>query len=532
MKAVYNDSSVAEKEAKSRYFFPENIMMENAASALEREIDGFFCTVNNFTRKSEYDCPFCTKNVLILCGSGNNGGDGLALARRIYGKYDVKVVLISAPKTDEAKLQQKMAQAVGVEIMDFSQFEQPALSRQNSTQTITKPFAKPAFVPDIIVDCIFGTGFHGELPTKVKSLLELINENLEYKSSYKIACDIPSALFFKADVTVTMGALKSILFTDKAKDVTGKIKVADLGISSSIFEQCSAPDAFLIEESDVKLPFRTKKSAHKGTYGHTAVFAGEKSGAAILAAQAAAQFGSGLTTIIKSTNSNLEQFKITPELMIADSIPKTTTAILLGPGLGTPDKKTLDAVKEWFKSNFSSTAALSKSPALVLDADMLTYQKIAEFLTELCNSQIKESSLNAKNVRIILTPHPKELAVLFSALGFSNYTAVQAAEHRFEIAKQITQKFPQLTLILKSANTVIAAEGQIFICDQGCQSLAKGGSGDVLAGMTASLLAQGYSAKDAAITAVYAHALASKNFSDGTGWNLTPLALIEQIKNT
>ena len=186
--------------------------MENAASALEREIDGFFCTANNFTLKSESDCPFCTKNVLILCGSGNNGGDGLALARRIYGKYDVKVVLISAPKTDEAKLQQKMAQAVGVEIMDFSQFEQPALSRQNSNQTVTKPFAKPSFVPAVIVDCIFGTGFHGELPTKVKSLLEQINENPEYKSSYKIACDIPSALFFKADVTVTMGALKSILY--------------------------------------------------------------------------------------------------------------------------------------------------------------------------------------------------------------------------------------------------------------------------------------------------------------------------------
>lgn len=511
--------------------------MENAASALEREIDGFFyfCSIskNNSNCKNQFDSQndfydVHDKSVLILCGSGNNGGDGLALSRRIYGKYPVKVLLISAPKTDEAKLQLKMAQALGVEILDFSQFEQIELSTANTYKTADEPLVKSSFVPAVIVDCIFGTGFHGELPPKSHSLLEGINDHPEYKASFKIACDIPSALFFKADVTVTMGALKSILFTDKAKDVTGKIKVADLGISSPIFEQCFAPDAFLIEESDIKLPFRTKKSAHKGTYGHTAVFAGEKSGAAILAAEAATQFGSGLTTIVKNANSNLEQFKITPELMIADSIPKTATAILLGPGLGSPDTKRLDAIKEWFKAESNKTQN-PVSPALVLDADMLTFPKIADFLTELCDSQTKE---NATNARIILTPHPKELAVLYSALGFQNYTAVQAAEARFEIAKQITQKFPQLTLILKSSNTIIAAESQIFICDQGCQSLAKGGSGDVLAGMTASLLAQGYSAKDAAITAVYAHAIASRNFSEGTGWNLTPLALIEQIKLT
>ncbi|MCR4953046.1 MAG: NAD(P)H-hydrate epimerase [Treponema sp.] len=603
MKAVYNDSSVPEKEAKARYFFPENIMMENAASALEREIDGFFgttnnsecrtdfCDDNNFKRKNDfYTChPNHAKSILILCGSGNNGGDGLALARRIYGKYDVKVVLISAPKTDEAKTQLKMAQSVGVEILELQQFEQITNPEQNTLKKSDEPFVNPVLVPDVIVDCIFGTGFHGELPANIKSLLEKINESPEYKSAYKIACDIPSALYFKADVTVTMGALKSILFSDKAKDVTGKIKVADLGINNSIFEKCAAPDAFLIEEIDAKFPLRTKKSAHKGTYGHTAVFAGEKSGAAIIAAESALAFGSGLTTLVKSERSNLEQFKITPELMISDSIPKTTTAILLGPGLGTPDEKTLDAIKEWFKAGTdkaktqthahtatdnpaSNTSANQTSRALVLDADMLSYPKIVDFLKELCETSTqntpaitnstnhtKSSSTHADSVsiasalRIILTPHPKELATLYSALGFENYTAVQAAQNRFKIAEKIIQKFPQLTLIMKSANTIIAqkspetnakdfsdartesqkttktSEVDFYIVAEGTPALAKGGSGDVLAGMTASLLAQGYSAKDAAITAVYAHAIASTNFSGGMGWNLSPQALIGQI---
>ena len=476
-----------------------------------------------------------------------------------------------------------MAQAVGVEIQDLQQFEQITNPEQNTLKKSDEPFVNPVFVPGVIVDCIFGTGFHGELPANIKSLLEKINESPDYKSAYKIACDIPSALYFKADVTVTMGALKSILFSDKAKDVTGKIKVADLGINSSIFEKCDSPDAFLIEEIDAKFPLRTKKSAHKGTYGHTTVFAGEKSGAAIIAAESALAFGSGLTTLVKSERSNLEQFKITPELMISDSIPKTTTAILLGPGLGTPDKKTLDAIKEWFKAGTdkaktqthahtatdnsdSNTSANQTSRALVLDADMLSYPKIVDFLKELCepcSTQTPSETLfsapeqtpcsTSTSTRIILTPHPKELATLYSALGLGNYTAVQAAQNRFEIAEKIIQKFPQLTLIMKSANTIIAQKSpetnaadfstttkksrkptktsgvDFYIVAEGTPALAKGGSGDGLAGMTASLLAQGYSAKDAAITAVYAHAIASTNFSRGMGWNLSPQALIGQI---
>ena len=495
MKAVYHNSSIAEKEAKSRYFFPENIMMENAAAALEKQIEDY---VAAFTNCDSCDSSIGTKcdsaapskiNVLILSGSGNNGADGIALARRIYGKFNPSVILFGEPKTLEAQTQLKMALAVGVPVAKYS---------ENGDENYADLIQSSA----IIVDCIFGTGFHGDLPSNIKSVLEKVNKCC----AYKIACDIPSGLFFNADVTVTMGALKSILFTDKAKEVVGKIKVADLGISSSIFEQCASPDAFLIEKTDVKLPFRTKKSSHKGTYGHTVVISGQKSGAAIIASQAALNFGSGLTTIVKTENSNLEQFKISPELMISTSIPKNATAILIGPGLGSPCKELLEQIK-----NF---------PAVVLDADILTFSEFKPFLDELCDSDVQ---------KIILTPHPKELACIYNALGFEKISAVQAAENRFEIAEKILQKYPKLTLVLKSANTLIA-ENNFYIVDAGTQALAKGGSGDVLAGMTASLLAQGYSAKDAAITAVYAHAIASKNFCDGTGWDLSPQSLIEQIK--
>ncbi|MCR4733568.1 MAG: NAD(P)H-hydrate dehydratase [Treponema sp.] len=532
MKAVYHDSSIPEKEAKSRYFFPENLMMENAAASLQKEIDTFFAQNKTPDSKDSLN----SKKVLILCGSGNNGGDGLALARRIHGILDVNLLLFGQLKTSEAKTQLRMAQALGVSIAKWD--EEAEKFQRDSCNQPSEELNPEQIInhADVIVDCIFGTGFHGELPAHIKSILEKANKS----SSFKIACDIPSGLFFNADLTVTMGALKSILFTDKAKEACGKIKVADLGISPSNFEKCALADAYLIEQCDIKLPFRNKKSSHKGSFGHTAVIAGQKSGAAIIAAEAALNFGSGLTSLVESKNSNLCQFKISPELMISKEIPSNTSAILLGPGLGKAEKEILDEVKNFLinlkksqsKKEKSNSATFSKDllPALILDADMLSFSGISSFLQELYEEGF---------TKIILTPHPKELASLYKSLGFESYNPSQAAEKRFEIAEKILNKYPNLTLVLKSANTLIAekttkteaaSKVDFYIVAEGSQALAKGGSGDVLAGMISSLLAQGYSTKDAAISSTYAHALASKDFHKGRGWDLSPHSLISKIK--
>ncbi|MBQ7753449.1 MAG: NAD(P)H-hydrate epimerase [Treponema sp.] len=526
MKAVFSDSQSVEKEAKARYAFPEFVMMENAAAAMEAEVLKAICRDESDSTHASAPCP----RVLIICGSGNNGGDGYALARRLCGKIPCDIFAIKAPKTEEAIAQRKMAESTGVPIFT----EIPADEKLSSYS--------------VIVDCILGTGFSGELKEPLAGIIEKVNS----LPAYKLACDIPTGLHFNADLTITMGCLKTALFSDPAKDLCGTIQVADLGITPAKFEACGRPDAFLIEKDDIKLPWRKNKASHKGSYGHTAVFAGEKSGAGILAASAALNFGSGLVTLVKTENSNLQQFKISPELMINDKIPANTTCVLIGSGLGgistltasparevppAPAQKALDQVKAWFRS--------AKAPACLFDADLFSWKELPAFLDELGNSRPEG--------KIILTPHLKELKSFcdFAFPGEAPVTIAELtqAEKRIEIGKKICQRFPGITLIMKSANTFIAAreggtasmkgttvsteEGtsnvQVCICDAGAPSLAKAGSGDVLAGMTAALLAQGYTARDAAITAVYAHALAGSSFANGEDWGLTAEKLITKL---
>lgn len=490
MKAVYINSAIPEKEAKRRFCFPENIMMENAAAALEKEV---------LAQNPE--------SVLVLCGTGNNGGDGYALSRRIFGKVkNVLVVSFGEPATEEAALQKKMCLSVGVRITGAEEWSGIVQDSLNLSSF------------DVIVDCIFGTGFHGELPQDAKSVLEWAN----VQPAARIACDVPSGMCFAADKTVTMGALKKILYEDRSKDFVGEIVTAGLGISSEIFESCAAPDAYIIEENDVKLPLRTKKSVHKGDFGHVCVVLGEKAGAGIIAGTAALRFGAGFATVLQNEFS-ARNFAMSPELMVSESFPEKTTAVLLGSGLGRSEEaenlvqKTLDFVFQM------------QNPAIVLDADFF-YSRNLAFALEKLNS--------LKNARVILTPHPKELCALANSLNLEIGQKINSDEkksvsdvikNRFEFAAEFSKKFPDITLVAKGANTYIFSGKKAFICDKGENSLAKAGSGDVLAGLCASLLAQGYSARDAALTAVYAHASASKKFE--YNFECTPFGLIGRISD-
>lgn len=481
MKAIYNNSTIPEREAKIRYHFPENIMMENAAAALEK-------LVLDLTEQMGLDSD---SKVLIVCGSGNNGGDGYALARRLYGRVKVSVIAIAEPRTFESIQQCKMAKAVGVDVTSTS---------DSSLIRLSDMIVSGA---NIIVDCIYGTGFHGQMPEASEKLIKLLNAS----SALRIACDISSGIdedgncspvTFKADYTVTMGALKSALFTDAAKDYTGTVSVADLGIAGSVFDKCGTADAYLIEASDVKLPLRKKRSTHKGCYGHTVVIAGEKSGAAIMGATAAMEFGSGLTTLYKAHNSNLEQFKISPELMIAQKIPAKTTCVVIGSGLGNLPMTLRNEFTAWFAS--------AKNPSCVLDADMFGYENLGSLLTQLNGIE---------GARIVLTPHKKELERLLENLSV-------------ETPEELVAQFKNVVIAAKSANTKIYAGNKVYVMVEGVQSLSKGGSGDVLAGMIGALLSQGYSALDAVITGTMCHALAAKKLGR-EDFSLTPLKLIEAI---
>lgn len=490
MKPVYINSAIPEKEAKRRFCFPENIMMENAAAALEKEV-----------------LSFEPKNVLVFCGRGNNGGDGYALSRRIFGKVkNVLVVSFGEPATGEAALQKKMCLSVGVRITGAEEWSGIVQNSLNLSSF------------DVIVDCIFGTGFHGVLPQTAKSALEWAN----VQPAARIACDVPSGMCFAADKTVTMGALKTVLFKDEVKDFAGDIVVANLGISSSVFESCAEPDGYLIEEKDIRLPVRTKKSVHKGDFGYVCVVSGEKCGAGIIAGTAALRFGAGFVSVLQNDFSG-QKFAMSPELMVSEDFPEKTTAVLIGSGLGRSE------AAETAVQRAVDFVLNMENPAIVLDADFF-YSRNLAFALEKLNS--------LKNARVILTPHPKELSALANSLNLEIGQKINSDEkksvsdvikNRFEFASEFSKKFPDITLVAKGANTYIFSGKKAFICDKGENSLAKAGSGDVLAGLCAALLAQGYSARDAALTAVYAHASASKKFE--YNFECTPFGLIGRISD-
>lgn len=491
-------------------------MMENAARSLSEKILEVW---------DAEDADF--SGVIFLCGKGNNGADGLASARMLYGKIPVQVYCPVLPQTDEGKVQSQMCKNLKVTFLSETQILK-ALSDKSEK---------------IICDCIFGTGFHGTVPKEWDSIIKKANS----AKAYRIACDISSGLSFNSDLTVTMGTYKTALFTDKAKSVSGEIVLSDLGITTDFFNKASGKtDCFIIEEKDIFLPLRKETSGHKGTYGHSVIMAGEKSGAAVLSAEAAMNFGSGLTTVLETDFSNLKQFKVSPELMISKSIPKTCKALQCGSGLGDTSKeavqKAIEAFRKWFTK--------AKKPSCVIDADLFSYSGLEKLLKEL--NKVPEA-------RIVLTPHPKELSLLAAAVLSPStlesagapesllaasatagaaiapqgslpaaLDAATASENRIVIGKAFTKKFPNITLVMKGANTFIANKGETYIFTGGGQCLAKGGSGDVLAGMITALLAQGCSAKDAAITAVYRHGTAACEY-ENESYSLTPKKLINLI---
>ena len=489
MQKIYTCVHAAEleKSAKQKYAIPDFLMMENAAKAMAQLFLPSAC-------------------VLILCGKGNNGGDGYALARLLQNKFDVKIISLEEPASTEAKAQCEMCKRLGIDIFDINKLEE---------------ICNSLTADDYIVDCIYGTGFHGQLSDENQKIIEILNNNC----AKKIACDIPSALEFVADTTITMGTHKLELYSDKAKSVCGNISVTELGISKDIFESCLEPDAFLVEAKDRQLPLRKNRSVHKGKFGHTAVFCGDKCGAAIIAASASMNFGSGLTSLIENPDFAssgthripLSQFKISPSLMISDSIPKKTTCIAIGSGFSTFSENAAKALINWFEK--------TENPALLLDAGMLTSPGSLDLLKELNKKQ---------NARIVLTPHLSELSQLLQLCPdipeelCSITTLADNPESKIAAGKLLNKLFPQTTVIMKSANTFIASGGETFIVTDGAQSLAKGGSGDILAGLTAALLAQGYSAKSAAITAAEHHALLSQQLGS-TSYDLIPEKLLYKI---
>ena len=235
-------------------------------------------------------------------------------------------------------------------------------------------------------------------------------------------------------------------------------------------------------------------------------------------------FGSGLTSLVQKPESNLSQFRISPELMISEpgkkkgmTIPKRTSCIVYGSGIEAVTEDDLYKIAEWFNS------ADTAYPAAVFDAGVFGCPDFPRFL---------KAMDERPDARIVLTPHLLELTRFCKNLNlFPRLTVevlAQDPQTKIKVGKKINKLFPNTTLVIKSANTFIASKEKIFIVTDGTPSLAKGGSGDVLAGMTGALLSQFYSAQDAAITACEAHALAATKHG-AQSWDLSPMRLIKMM---
>ncbi len=459
---MYEKVNALDKRALEEFNLSEDILMENAAMALERAV------LQNASLGAK---------VIILCGSGDNGGDGYALARRLAGRFKTLVFEMKPAKSPMCQLQQERAKKVGVVIKAWEE--------------------KNEYLEcDVLIDCVVGSNFKGALEPFLNF------ESLSQKARFKIACDIPSGInskgrvdkvAFKADMTISMGAIKSCLLSDRAKDYIGELKVGHLGVFNQIYE--IPTDTFLLEKSDLKLPLRDKKNAHKGDYGHAHVLLGKHSGAGLLSALSALSFGSGVVSVqaleceITSSNKPLE-------LVFCENFPNPLSAFALGMGL------------EGFPKDFNKWLELAPC---VLDAGVFYHKEI----------------LQALEKEVVLTPHPKEFLSLLKLVGI-NISMLELLDNKLEIARDFSQKYPKVVLLLKGANTLIAHQGRVFINILGGVALAKAGSGDVLAGLILSLLSQNHTPLDAAINASLAHALASLEFKNN--YALTPLDLIEKIK--
>lgn len=424
----------------------------------------------------------CTKaapspcSVLFLCGKGNNAGDGFAAARLMKeGGYDVTVALLCGREfSPDAAVMFRMI---------------PEVLLKETEEEIMAAIPEA----DLIVDCVYGTGFRGELPDEVQKIFQVA------QGKKIIACDVPSGVncddgsvskgTLHAYRTVTFAAYKPCFFLYPAKGFCGKVACADIGIPERALEK-QHPGIDLPDEEYVRSLLRPRpENSHKGTFGTLLTVCGSKrmTGAAALSAQGALRCGVGLLTMaLPACITPILQAKLSEPVFVPRRGTVKATAVLVGCGLG-DDKKALKF-------------ALDQAKPTVIDADAINM--IAQD-PSILDRFLKEHP----EARVILTPHSAELARLM------NTSVAKIESDRLAAVRQCLDRW-NVTLVLKGHHTVIASENRIYMNLTGNSGLSKGGSGDVLAGMIASFLAQGYPPRDAAICGVYLHGAAANQLKE------------------
>jgi hydroxyethylthiazole kinase-like uncharacterized protein yjeF len=418
---------------------------------------------------------------LVICGPGNNGGDGLVIARLLKNaSINVEVLLLGEKFSADNLENQKRWKELGGLIHSFENFE--ILSKKST----------------ILIDAVFGYGLTKTPENNFKSIIQKINES----GKKIISIDFPSGMtdgvqfdfksIVKSDFTLTFQFLKLPFLLADSGLFVGQWKILDIGLLSEGYIH-KKPVAYFLTKDYIKDNFKTRnKFSHKGTYGHACLIGGSlgKIGAMVLAAQSCLKSGAGLTTVVVPECGYEILQSTVPEVMVRISkgekfheefnIGKIDyDSIGIGPGMGM-ENESVDALKSIIQNS---------SVPLILDADALNI--ISE----------NKTWLHFLPAGSILTPHPGEFQRLVGSWN-SCYEMI-------ELQKEFTFKF-QCIVVLKGAYTSITTPGgNLFFNSTGNPGLAKGGSGDTLTGIITSLCAQGFSTLEAALSGVYLHGLAA-----------------------
>lgn len=438
------------------------------------------------------------KNVVVLAGRGNNGGDGIVITDFLLeaGANAVLIFVQDLPKTDCARLCYSIYET-GLNMSIYAHHKESVKEALENC--------------DIIIDCVFGTGFHGQLDDSLSDLFKFINEKC---SAVKFSVDVPSGCSsesgeiaenaFKPDFTITLGAVKKGLYSHPCFERCGILLLSDIGIPQSCYEGCEA-----VLSDEVLKEFMPKRPAvsHKGSYGRVLNIAGSGryTGAALLSTDAVLKMGAGLCTLATPTRV---------VNAIAAAVPEAVYLPLSGGADGFISEDGRNELESFLSENrFSSIAVgcgLGRSE---------TVGKITEYLVKNsdCPVIIDADGINSisENINVlkenkngvVITPHPME----FSRLTGKTVEEIQS--DRITLCKSFAEEYNAVT-VLKGINTVIAAPtGEAFVNTTGNAGLAKGGSGDVLTGLIASLIAQGADIFYGTVLAVYLHGQAADRLS-------------------
>ncbi len=520
MKILVNSRQMkqCDKNTIERFGVPSLVLMERAALSTAEEIDRYF-QVNQgqgtvlspakktgrffqvsqqqgtaLTTVEEPGRQLCKNHrkklsVLAVCGFGNNGGDGLAIGRLLWQRgYEVTIVMPSesGKLSEETKIQKEILCNYGLEITD----------------------SMPEGEFDVVIDALFGIGLTRNLEGAYREYITEMNE----KSGLKVAADIPSGIHadtgevmgvgFRADVTVTFAFAKPGLLLYPGAEYAGKVLVEDIGIDACSFLEAK-PNLFAVESKDLMRIPRRKNHSNKGSYGKVLTAAGHKNmaGAAFLSGKASYLTGAGLVRIFTEEQNRVILQELLPEAILTtwegtEVLEETLsealfwgTVIAVGPGLGT--EKNAGKIIELILKK-------AKVP-VILDADGLNV--ISDHL-----KWLKEAA-----APVIVTPHLGEMARL------TKKSISEIQKNLLQAAQEFAEEY-QVICILKDAGTITALpDGRAYINTSGNHGMATAGSGDVLTGILAGLIAQGMAPWEAAFTGVYLHGAAAEKQVQQTG---------------